>query len=359
MRTKRSLLLLMLAGLACPLWGKAGGRLPIVYNDHYNISFGGIEKWLHNFDGCKYGKVFKSLPKWARARGTFSPKRPTCWHKLREVHSRKYLKSLNWSITIARIMEVPVAAIFPNALLQWRVLTPMRWATAGTEMACQLAMEHGWAINLGGGFHHSRRDSAIGFCPIADIQFGIKRLRDKHPGIKILIVDLDVHQGDGYEADFKNDPDIFVFDMYNARLFPRDLDAKEGLAFDLPLQGGGWGETFRRRDMVAPRVDDQEYLDVLMSNLPKALDQIKPDFVLFNAGTDILIGDPLGAMKVSEEGVKQRDAFVFQQARQRNIPIAMVLSGGYSKRSASAISESINILFANVLDEAPSTDTVA
>ena len=362
MKTKLSLFVFALAGLIAPAWSQIpDGKVPIVYHERYNISlWRNIEKLLHYFDSHKYGKVFENLPESIHARGTFSPAEPISWEELEEVHSKKYLKSLSWSFNVACILEVPVAAVLPNSVLQERVLTPMRWATQGTVMACELAMEYGWAINLSGGYHHAHREFGHGLCPFADIQLAIKRLCDKHPGIKVLIVDLDAHQGDGHEADLKNDPDVFVFDMYNKMIFPQDVDAKEGITFDLPLQGGGClGDTFTWCDFAKRAVDDQEYLGLLMSELPKALDQIKPDFILYNAGTDILASDPLGSLNVSEEGVKQRDAFVFQQARQRNIPIAMTLSGGYSKRSAAVISESVNNLLANVLGEVSSTDVEA
>ncbi len=351
MKRNLSLFLIAFAGLVVPSLSKATGnspsptvygKLPIVYGNN-DIWFWGIERLLHSFDGCKYGKIHKALPGWVHWRGTHTPEGPVSREDLEKVHSKEYLDSLSSSAVVAQVMEVGPAAWLPNWLLQLRVLTPMRWATAGTVLACQLAMEHGWAINLGGGFHHASRDRGHGFCPFADIQLGVKELRDKRctenpkaKPLKVMIIDLDAHQGNGHGADFKDDPNTAIFDIYNKNEFPFDENAKRGITFNHPVQGGG-----RRACDHARHVNDAEYQALLSKELPKALEQFKPDFILYNAGTDTLDDDPLGQMLITENGIIERDAFVFQEAKNRKIPIAMVLSGGYGAQSAPAITKSI------------------
>lgn len=302
-------------------------RYPIVFSPDYDITFMGIEK-MHPFDSCKYGRVVNFL----QEKGLLTDE--NSWHspvevtdeELLEVHTPAYIESLKSSANVASVTELSMLRMIPNLLLRKFLLRPMKLATGGTWLAAQLAVDHGWAINLAGGYHHARADFGHGFCVYADIPLSAYRLLKIHPDWKIMVVDLDAHQGDGFERIFKNDTRFVTFDMYNGNIFPNDWFARTFITYDHPLPVG---------------MDTVPYLNLLQKELPKALDEAQPDFIFYNAGTDVFASDPLGGLGVSREGIMVRDKTVFEEAKKRNIPVAMVLSGGYTQESASIIADSI------------------
>lgn len=300
---------------------------PIIYTDEYNISFAGLER-MHPFDSGKWGKICKYLKEHKMIKDS-EIVRPVEANndELMEVHTREYIDSLRWSATVAMITEVPPVAILPNFVVQSRLLSKFRKQTGGTILAARLAKERGWAINLGGGFHHCSATQGGGFCAYADITLCIKFARQHLEGIKkVMIVDFDAHQGNGHETDFLNDDDVYILDMYNRWIYPGDRQAKRAIKCSIEL------------DM---HTEDDEYIAHIVDKLPSKLDQCKPDLVVYNAGTDILIGDQLGQLDITPDGVKQRDEYVFQFVRERGIPIVMVTSGGYQRNNAEVIARSI------------------
>jgi histone deacetylase 11 len=208
--------------------------------------------------------------------------------------------------------------------------------TGGTILAAKAALKRGWAINLGGGFHHASKNSGSGFCVFADITMAIKTLFKTEKEVKnILYIDLDVHQGNGPETDFFHDKRVFIFDVYNKFIFPLDESVKQRI--DRQIE---WGL----------HVEDEEYLTKLKEGLKEILNTHKFDLVIYNAGTDILEGDPLGNWNITEGGVIKRDEIVFDNAFKFGIPVVMLLSGGYQKKSARVISKSIKNLFEKFAD---------
>jgi histone deacetylase 11 len=159
-------------------------KLPLIYDSGYNISFFGVEK-LHPFDSQKYGRIFELLKK--RLNLTSN-----CYYmpgivsdeQLLKVHFADYLASLRSSAVVARIAEIPLLSFVPNFLLQRNLLTPMKRATAGRLLGARLALKHGWAINLSGGYHHAKKDSGSGFCFYADIPLAIHTLWEENPSLK-------------------------------------------------------------------------------------------------------------------------------------------------------------------------------
>lgn len=300
---------------------------PIVYRPEYNIGFFGLEKF-HPFDAGKWGRVYEILKKTGMIRDetTVRPAEAT-EQDLQLVHSREYIKSLTWSANVARITEVLPVMFLPNSVVQGRVLRPMRYQTGGTVLAAKLAMERGWAINIGGGFHHSSADRGGGFCAYADITLAIKFLFQTNPCVKkAMIVDLDAHQGNGHERDFMNDGRVYIMDVFNRDLYPHDGYAKRNIKKRVELSHG---------------VADAEYLNLVEKNLNDALEEFTPDIIVYNAGTDVLAGDPLGHLNISPEGIIMRDEIVFKTARSKKIPVVMVTSGGYQKSTAQIIANSI------------------
>ncbi|XP_025127918.1 histone deacetylase 11 isoform X2 [Bubalus bubalis] len=306
-------------------------RWPIVYSPRYNITFLGLEK-LHPFDAGKWGKVISFLKEEKLLSDSMLVEaREASDEDLLVVHTRRYLNELKWSFAVATITEIPPVIFLPNFLVQRKVLRPLRTQTGGTIMAGKLAVDRGWAINVGGGFHHCSSDRGGGFCAYADITLAIKFLFDRVEGIsKATIVDLDAHQGNGHERDFMGDKRVYIMDVYNRHIYPGDRFAKQAIRRKVELE---WG------------TEDDEYLQKVERNLEKALQEHRPDIVVYNAGTDILEGDRLGGLAISPQGVVKRDELVFRIVRGRQLPILMVTSGGYQKRTARIIADSILNLY--------------
>ncbi|XP_029907040.1 histone deacetylase 11 [Myripristis murdjan] len=301
--------------------------MPIVYHPDYNITFMGLEK-LHPFDAGKWGKVIRFL----KEEGLISDGNIVEAHEATEedllvVHTKRYLNRLKWSLVVASITEIPPLLFLPNFLVQRKVLRPLRTQTGGTIMAGKLAVERGWAINVGGGFHHCSSDRGGGFCAYADITLAIKFLFERVQGIsRATIIDLDAHQGNGHERDFLDDKRVFIMDVYNRYIYPGDGFAKRAIKRKVELD---WG------------TEDSEYLQKVELHSEGALNEVRPDIIVYNAGTDILDGDPLGGLSISPQGIVKRDEIVFRAAKRRGIPILMVTSGGYQKKTARIIADSI------------------
>ncbi|TAL27560.1 MAG: histone deacetylase [Alphaproteobacteria bacterium] len=302
------------------------GRLPIVYSDNYNIKFFGFEK-LHPFDSVKYGEILDNLlAHQALKRNQLIEAAPPDDALMHLAHSDAYLQSLQSPWVLARIAELPFLRFFPARLARNVLLVPMMYQMGGSLLAAQAAMKTGWAVNLGGGFHHASYANGSGFCALADISLIVKYLRQEKQAQKFMIIDLDAHQGNGHETDFKGDDDVYIIDAYNKEIFPHDTAAKDGIDLKIEL------ESF---------TSDTEYLDRLQKALDKAFVEFKPDLIIYNAGTDLLKGDPLGALDITPEGVIKRDEMVFGYALDRKVPIVMLLSGGYQRSTVQVISDSI------------------
>ncbi|KAL8611213.1 Histone deacetylase 11 [Nucella lapillus] len=312
-------------------------KWPVVYCSEYNISFLGMEK-LHPFDAGKWGNIINFLKDAGMVRDdTLVVPVEATEEDLLAVHTKRYLSSLKltsilegvneWSMTVAGITEIPPVALLPNFIVQRKVLRPFRYQTGGTILAGKLAMERGWAINVGGGFHHCSSDRGGGFCAYADITLSLRFLFERVEGVaRAMIVDLDAHQGNGHERDFMDDERVYIMDVYNRGIYPHDGFAKRAI---------------KRRVELEHFTDDKEYLRLVRKHLEGALNEFTPDVIVYNAGTDILDGDPLGNLAISAQGIIERDQIVFQKARARNIPVMMVTSGGYMRETARIIADSI------------------
>ncbi|MGK0289409.1 MAG: histone deacetylase 11 [bacterium] len=309
----------------------ANQKLPIIYTSHYNISFLGLEKF-HPFDSKKYGNVHQSLVEknYFSTEQCYEPTKITD-DELLEIHTPDYLEDLNIPTTIAQITELQFLSMLSNSMLQKHLLTPMRYGTAGTILSVKLATEqYGWSINLSGGYHHAKAHCGGGFCFFADIPLAIQQFLKKNPKARVLVLDLDAHQGNGYAEILADDPRVHIFDIYNKLIYPQDYDSHSAIDYNFPID---------------PSISEDDYLAILEANLPKAIHEVSPDLIIYNAGTDILKGDFVGGMQISGEGITYRDEFVFRTALKQKIPISMLLSGGYTKQSAFVIRESISNLF--------------
>ncbi|TNE32314.1 MAG: histone deacetylase [Alphaproteobacteria bacterium] len=301
-------------------------NIPVVYSPHYNISFRGLEN-LHPFDSKKYGRIYTELKQQkpdAVPRFITAAKPDAALLGL--AHTAEYLETLQYARTIARITELGFLRVLPDKLANNLVLEPMKYQAGGSLQAALAALEHGWAVNLGGGFHHASSGNGEGFCPLADIGMIIKYLRREGKIKKAMIIDLDAHQGNGHETDFTGDEDVYILDIYNSEIYPHDTKAKRGIdqAVELRAFSG-----------------DKLYFGLLDQALPQAFTAFQPDIVIYIAGTDILDGDPLGALAISADGILKRDEMVFRQAFDHDVPVVMLLGGGYQKSNAHIIAQSI------------------
>lgn len=301
-------------------------KLPVIYSSSYNISFMGLEK-LHPFDSSKWGRVCQFLiSEGILDRNRLVEPSEATEDDLLVVHTESYLDSLKSSINIAFIIEVPPVALLPNFIVRKRVLQPFCKQVGGTVLAGKLAKERGWAINVGGGFHHCSKNKGGGFCVYADISLCIQFAFARSGISKVMIIDLDAHQGNGHEMDFARDGRVYILDMYNTEIYPQDYEARRYIHQRVELLSGA---------------STKEYLERLDKELEVAQNAFEPELILYNAGTDILNGDPLGRLKVDPDGVIMRDEKVFSFAQQKKVPIVMLTSGGYMKSSARVIANSI------------------
>lgn len=194
----------------------------------------------------------------------------------------------------------------------------------GTLEAALFAIEHGAAMNIAGGTHHAGPDFGEGFCLLNDIAIAAQHLLDNKLVKQILVVDLDVHQGNGTALIFNKDPRVFTFSMHGAKNFPFKK-AKSDL--DIPLEDG---------------TSDAAYLDILNKQLPRLIDLVQAEYIFFQAGVDILKEDQLGRLSLSMEGCAERDRIVYEVAKASGIPICTVMGGGYSKEIETIINAHLN-----------------
>jgi histone deacetylase 11 len=302
--------------------------VPLVYHPGYNITACGVER-LHPFDSVKYRRIHDELIRQGlRRSGDFHRPAALTRAELSLLHSPAYLRSLRRSWNLARILEVPLVAFLPSLFVHWRVLRPMRLAAGGTVLACRLALEHGLAINLGGGFHHANGTHGHGFCVYADVPTALRLLHDEGRIRSALVVDTDAHQGDGTADAVRPWGWAHVLDFFDESIFPRPKVAE---AMPVPLPPGTGGEL---------------YLSLLHERLPEALERYRPDLVVYNAGSDVLGTDPLSRLMLTPTEMAERDLAVVTLVRERNVPLAMVLSGGYGMLSWQAHASAIEDVLA-------------
>jgi acetoin utilization deacetylase AcuC-like enzyme len=182
----------------------------------------------------------------------------------------------------------------------------------GTVQGSEFAIENGIALNIAGGTHHAYADRGEAFCLLNDQAVAAQYLLDSRKASKVLIVDLDVHQGNGTAKIFENNPNVFTFSMHGAKNYPFK---KEKSDLDIGLEDG---------------TKDAEYLSVLKNTLPMLLQKVQPDFIFYLSGVDILTGDKLGRLGCTLDGCSARDRFVFETCKHHNIPVQVSMGGGYS-----------------------------
>ena len=185
--------------------------------------------------------------------------------------------------------------------------------TQGTIDCAELAITQGIALNVAGGTHHAFKDHGEGFCLLNDFAVAANYLLRKNLAVKILVIDLDVHQGNGTAKIFQNQDSVFTFSMHGEHNYPF---RKEKSDVDIGLKDG---------------TDDETYLSILRDTLPKVVYKVKPDFAFYLSGVDILSTDKFGKLKLSLQASQERDEFVFALLKENKIPCAVAMGGGYSE----------------------------
>ena len=221
-------------------------------------------------------------------------------------HTDEYLKKLKDQTLSAR--EQRVIGFPQSPMLTRRELI----ITQGTIDCCYYAFANGVAMNVAGGTHHAFADRGEGFCLLNDFAVAGNYLLKTKLAAQILVVDLDVHQGNGTAKLFEQEPRIFTFSMHGRHNYPFHKEISD---LDIPLEDGTDGETYRK---------------LLQEALPRLLAKVKPDFVFYLSGVDILQTDKFGKLRLTIEDAKKRDEFVLSQLHDRNIPCAISMGGGYS-----------------------------
>jgi len=196
--------------------------------------------------------------------------------------------------------------------------------TGGSVEASLYALEFGIAMNIAGGTHHAFTDRGEGFCLLNDIAIAANYLIDNGKAQQVLVVDLDVHQGNGTAQIFRNSSKVFTFSMHGASNYPLHKEISD---LDIPLLDG---------------TQDREYLALLEDNLTSLLDKVKPDFIIFQSGVDVLHTDKLGRLGLTLQGCKERDRFVLEQAYSKKLPIMCCMGGGYSTKISTIIEAHAN-----------------
>ena len=196
--------------------------------------------------------------------------------------------------------------------------------THGTIECAEYAMKHGVAMNIAGGTHHSFTYKGEGFCLLNDVGVAANYFLTKGISKKILVIDLDVHQGNGTAQIFQNDPRVFTFSMHGAKNYPTRKE-KSDLDIGLP-----------------DKTEDEAYLKILKNTLPKLIESVKPDLAFYVSGVDVLETDKLGRLSMSINGCKERDRTVLELCKQHNIPLTISMGGGYSERISTIVEAHAN-----------------
>jgi len=245
---------------------------------------------------------------------------PDCISEKRvlRIHSKAYLEKLK-QCSLTRKEERATGFPLSSELVQRELMI-----TQGTVTAVDYALKYKVSGNVAGGTHHAYRDRGEGFCLLNDIAIGSSYALEELNLQKVLVIDLDVHQGNGTAKIFENDRRVFTFSMHGEKNYPLH---KENSDLDIPLPDN---------------TTDDKYLEILSKALPNLINQQTPDIIFYQCGVDILASDKLGRLALSISGSKQRDQMVFTEAKKKNIPVVFNMGGGYSKKISTIIEAHAN-----------------
>ena len=276
--------------------------MPVVWSPDYEVYIG-----PHVFPTAKYRLVVERLEaENVLSRDDIHPPRPASWDQLALVHSEAYLAK----VREGRLSQEDVLRLetpFSDELRSAWVL-----CCGGTLQTARLALAHGAAVHIGGGFHHAFPGHGEGFCLFNDVAMASATFLEAGLVQRVAVVDLDVHHGNGTAAIFRDDPRVYTFSMHQENNYPAFKPPGD---LDVGLDDG---------------TGDAEYLDLLTHHLPSVLDDFRPDLILYLAGADPYEEDQLGGLALTKEGLRARDETVVGSAVAAGVPVAATLAGGYA-----------------------------
>tara|TARA_B100002019_G_C21267305_1_gene600118 strand:- start:2176 stop:3081 length:906 start_codon:yes stop_codon:yes gene_type:complete len=277
-------------------------NVPIINHPDYVAQIGDD----HRFPIKKFGELIKILKKKniAKDQNTFEPTEVSK-STLLNVHNEAYINKIN-NLTLSKD-EIRKLGFPLVSSVRRRSFV----ATGGTVLASKLAVKNKIACNTAGGSHHAFPDQGNGYCVFNDVAVAAKYLKKKYKFEKILILDLDVHQGDGTAKIFENDNSFFTVSIHSKKNYP---SKKQSSDIDIELDDG---------------MEDEEYLSVV-NQLIKKIESVDFNFVFYVAGVDIHCDDRLGKLNISEDGIRKREKMVINHFFKKNIPLCGVLGGGYN-----------------------------
>ncbi len=276
-------------------------ELPVVNHEDYFAKIGDDHKFPIN----KFGELADYLIKNKIVKNFHKPY-PCSDETLKRAHSEKYIKDIK-NKTLDKNGVKKIGFPLVDSVVQRSLV-----ATGGTVLAAKLSVNNGLACNTAGGSHHANFEGGAGYCVFNDVAVAAQYLLDRELAKRILIIDLDVHQGNGNSDIFKNNRNVFTFSMHSKSNYP----AKKSIS-DLDVE-------------LEDNIEDLEYIKLLKIYLSQ-LNKENFDFVFYIAGVDIHFNDRLGKLKVSDEGIRSRDEIVIENFFSKNIPLCGVLGGGYNK----------------------------
>lgn len=276
----------------------------LVYHPRYDLNLG-----PHVFPSQKFRLIHELLlSDGIAAADDFVRPEAAADEDLLRVHTAEWVKKLKTgTLTPSEIMklEVPYSPQLAEAV--WL-------AAGGTILAGQCALRDGFGCNLSGGFHHAFPDHGEGFCAVHDVAVAIRRLQADGAIRKAMVIDTDVHHGNGTAYIFRDDPSVFTLSIHQENNYPAH---KPPSSLDLDMMD---------------RADDEEYLSTLLPAAEKSLEEFRPEIVFYVGGADPYCEDQLGGLDLTKKGLQERDRRVFEAIRGRGIPVATTLAGGYARR---------------------------
>jgi acetoin utilization deacetylase AcuC-like enzyme len=276
-------------------------ELPVVNHKDYFAKIGDDHKFPIN----KFAELAKFLKKEKIVKKFHTPY-PCSNETLMRAHSENYIKDVkNKTLDIRIIKKIGFPLV--DSVIQRSLV-----ATGGTVLASKLAIDSGLACNTAGGSHHANYHEGAGYCVFNDVAVATQYLLNKELASKILILDLDVHQGNGNSDIFKDNRNVFTFSMHSKSNYP----AKKSMS-DLDIE-------------LEDNMEDEKYLELLKTCLNK-FNKDNFDYVFYIAGVDIHFNDRLGKLKITDDGIKERDELVTENFFSKRIPLCGVLGGGYNK----------------------------
>jgi acetoin utilization deacetylase AcuC-like enzyme len=281
-----------------------GKRFPfqLIYSNEYWM----VESGKHVFPLQKYRLVYENLLAMGATQENFLRPRPAPDEDVLLVHTARYLKRVRTGgLSVAELKTLEIR--YSPEIVRFALLS-----VGGTVLAARKAIESGLAVHIGGGFHHAFPDHGEGFCLLNDVAVAARKVIADKLAERVMIVDCDLHQGNGTAAALAGLSEIFTLSIHQMDIYPTD---KPRSSLDIGLWAGD---------------GDVKYLAELRAHIPEVYAAFRPNLVIYLAGADPYEKDQLGGLALTKAGLKERDKLVIENARRLGIPVAVVLAGGYA-----------------------------